>query len=353
MWVYARRFFPVIAFFVGFAADALTIGRRVTDLDFIRFGGYLAGSAVIAFWLAWRHRQAKLPPPPAETWRGQVARLVWQAPYLLMQFFFGGVFSALFILYFKSSGHLGTWLSAAVLGGLLIGNEFAGDRYGRRFTLTWALFGLNAILLANFVLPHLAGSLDPLWFYASTFAGAALTHLLYLLSPGRPGRIAPAWAIALTILAAWNLGMIAPVPLVNRDMAVGQDFVQTPEHFTLVVEEAPWWQSWLGQSSVVHIEPGARLYGVSAVFAPLGLTAELEHRWEIRENGNWRVVYRNRFHSSGGRERGFRGYSWVLDPKPGRWRFIVGTQDGRTIGLLNLNIRHGDPRTEPRVERVF
>ena len=73
MWVYARRFFPVIAFFVGFAADALTIGRRVTDLDFIRFGGYLAGSAVIAFWLAWRHRQAKLPPPPAETWRGQVA----------------------------------------------------------------------------------------------------------------------------------------------------------------------------------------------------------------------------------------------------------------------------------------
>jgi len=28
-----------------------------------------------------------------------------------------------------------------------------GDRYGRRFTLTWSLFALNAILLLNFVLP--------------------------------------------------------------------------------------------------------------------------------------------------------------------------------------------------------
>ncbi len=348
-----RRFYPVAAFFAGFVADALTIGQRVTVLDFWRLGGYLFGAAIFALWLAWRHLQEKTPPPPADRLPGKIARLIWQAPYLLIQFFYGGVFSALFILYFRSSGHLGSWLTAAVLGGLLVANEFAGDRYGRRFTLTWSLFALNAILLLNFVLPHLAGSLDPLWFYASTMTGVVLAHGLRLMAPGRPGRILPAWGIAVTLLLAWNLGMIAPVPLVKRDMAVGHDFERAGDRFLLRVEQASPWQFWRDQSSVVHVAEGGRLYGVSAVYAPLRVAADLEHRWEVRKNGGWRLVYRDRFRSTGGRERGFRGYSWVLNPKPGDWRFIVGTQDGRTIGLLQVRVERGDPGMELREEREF
>lgn len=348
-----RRFYPVAAFFVGFVADALTLGQRVTVAQFWRLGGYLLGAALFALWLAWRDFREKEPPPPAPGVPGHAARLVWQAPYLLIQFFFGGIFSALFILYFKSAGHLGSWLTAAVLGALLVANEFAGDRYGRRFTLTWALLALNAILLFNFVLPYVAGSLDRRWFYASTVAGAALAHVVRWIAPGRPGRIAPAWGVAVTLLAAWNLGMIAPVPLVKRDIAVGHDFGQTGGRFVLQVEQAPWWQVWRDQSAIAHVEEGGRLYGVSAVFAPRGMAADLEHRWEVREEGGWRLFYRNRFHSTGGRERGYRGYSWVLNPKPGDWRFVVGTQDGRTIGVVNVRVERGDPRLELRAEREF
>ena len=350
---FLRRFYPLVAFFCGFIADALTLGQRVRVADFWRLGSFLAGAAVFALWLAWRESREKEPPLPARDLRGHVARLVWQAPYLLMQFFFGGIFSALFILYFKSSGHLGSWLTAAFLGGLLVANEFAGDRYGRRFTLTWSLFALNAILLLNFVLPHLAGSLDPRWFYASTLTGAMLAHGLWLIAPGRPGRIRPAWGIAMTLLVVWNLGMIAPVPLVKRSMAVGHDFVQTADRFILRVEQPPWWQFWRDQSTTVQVEEGARLYGVTAVFAPLGMTAELEHCWAVRENGGWRPVYCNRFRSAGGRERGFRGYSWVLNPKPGEWRFTVATQDGRTIGVLQVLVKRGTPAAETLVEREF
>lgn len=348
-----RRFYPVAAFFGGFIFDALTLGQRVKPSDFWQLGGYLLGAALFASWLAWRDLHEKEPPLPANDLNGHAARLVWQAPYLLVQFFYGGIFSALFILYFKSSGHLGAWLSAAALGTLLVANEFAGNRYGRRFTLTWSLFALNAILLLNFVLPHVLGSLAPVWFYASTVAGAALAHLLRWLAPGRPGRIGPAWGIAVALLVAWNLGMIAPVPLVNRDMAVGHDFVQSSGRFALLVEPAPWWQFWRSQSTVVHVPEGGRLYGVSAVFAPQGVVADLEHRWEVREDGDWRLVYRNRFHSNGGRERGFRGYSWVLSPRPGDWRFVVATQDGRTIGVLNVGVARGDPREQAREEREF
>ena len=338
-----RRLYPLVAFLGGFAWDALTIGQRVGVVDFWRLGAFLAGAALLTLWLARREALGLTPPATSASLRVRLAWLLWQAPYLLLQFFFGGIFSALFILYFKSSGHLGTWLTAAFLAALLVGNEFAGNRYGRRFTLTWTLLALNAILLFNFALPHALGSLDPLWFYASTVAGVVLTHILRWLAPQRPGRIGPAWGLGVLLMLAFSLDMIAPVPLVKRQLVVGQDFVLDSGHYAVQVERAAWWEWWRDQAGIVHLPEGGRLYGLSAVFAPLGVTADLEHRWEIREPDGWRLVYRRPFTTTGGRDRGFRGYSWVLNPPPGDWRFVVGTQDGRTIDILRLRVERGAP----------
>ena len=85
----------------------------------------------------------------------------------------------------------------------------------------------------------------------------------------------------------------------------------------------------------------------------MGVMAALEHRWEFHESDGWRQVYRNRFHSTGGRERGFRGYSWVLNPRPGEWRFIVATQDGRTIGIFPVRVERGSPVPEELRVREF
>jgi hypothetical protein len=348
-----QRFYPLAAFLGGFIMDALTIGRRVDSTVFWRLGAFLLAAALLALWLAKRHEMQTVAPAPGHDLRGKWRRVIWLAPYLLLQFFYGGIFSALFILYFKSAGHLGTWLTAGILGILLVGNEFAGDRYGRRFTLTWALFALNAILLGNFVLPHLAGSLDPRWFYLSTGAGVLITHILHRLAPGRPGYIWPAWGIGGAMLLAWMLGMIAPVPLVKRDLAVGREFVREANRYALQVETSPPWMFWRSQAATVHVAEGEKLYGVSAVFAPRGVTADLEHRWEIRNNGTWQPVTAIRFQTAGGRERGFRGYSWVADPRPGEWRLTVATQDGRTIGTLTVVVERGLPTPDQVALREF
>lgn len=345
-----KRFYPVLAFFGGFLWDALTLGRRVKPWDFWQLGAYLLAAALLILWLARRDYRAEPEPRAVAGLRGRLRSLAWQLPYPALQFLFGGVFSALFIFYFKSAGHLGTALTAIALGALLIGNEFMGKRYGRKFTLTWGLFGLNAILLMNFALPHAAGSLDPAWFYISTGCGLLLTHALYRLAPGSPGRILPAWGIAAALLLAWRLDMIAPVPLVKRDLVVGQQFVQQDGRYALQVEKAPFWQFWKDLAGIVHVPAGGRLYGVSAVFAPLGVSSQLEHRWEFREaSGDWRAAARIRFQASGGRERGFRGYSWLNNPAPGDWRLVVATQDGRTIGVMPLRVEAGEAdRVEER-----
>lgn len=353
---FLRRLYPPAAFLGGFVWDALTIGQRIRVIDFWRLGAFLLGAALLALWLARRAaRGVSAPAAPAggASLGSRLHSLAWQAPYLLLQFFFGGIFSALFILYLKSSGHLGAWLMAAFLAALLVGNEFVGERYGRRFTLTWALFGLNAILLFNFALPHALGSLDALWFYASTAGGVVLTHTLRWLAPGRPGRIGPAWGVAGALTLAFHFDMVAPVPLVKRQLAVGQDFVQEVGRYAVQVEPAQWWEWWREQAATVHVPEGGRLYGLSAVFAPLGVTAGLEHRWELHEADGWRLVYRRPFQTTGGRDRGFRGYSWVLNPPPGDWRFVVATQDGRTIDVLRLRVERGMPARDALRLREF
>lgn len=245
-----------MAFLGGFVWDVLTIGQKVRSIDFIQLGVLLSGAALLALWMARREDKKLLPPTGGDDFRSRLARVLWQAPYLVLQFCFGGVFSALFIFYFKSTGHFASWITTVFLGILLVGNEFAGQRYGRRFTLTWSLFALNAMLLLNFALPHWAGSLNSLWFYVSTAAGLTLTLGLQRLAPGRPGSTRPAWFLALLLLLAWTMGMIPPVPLVKRDLAVGQGFVQEGNRYVLQIEETSKWLFWRQRASTVHVPEG-------------------------------------------------------------------------------------------------
>lgn len=73
-----------------------------------------------------------------------------------MQFIFGNLLSALFILYFKSTGIWLAWLLIFLLGFMLVANEYLEDEY-KQFTLSWALFGFVIYLLFNFCLPFMVG----------------------------------------------------------------------------------------------------------------------------------------------------------------------------------------------------
>lgn len=339
-----RRALPALAFFAGFLWDALTLGRTVTPMDLGILTAYLAGAAGILWFLGRRQalaaaaEQAAVPPetPPASS----LELPWWQAsgPYLLLQFLFGGLFSALFIFYFKSSSHVLAYVWALALGGLLVANEFLEDRY-RRFTLTWAIFGLCAMLLLNFVVPHIVGSVAGFWFFFSTLLGAGLAHWLHLKTPGRPGRTGPVWAIAAGLFLAYALDVIPPVPLVKRDLAVGHNLVRAEGLYRLQLEKTPWWVFWRRVESDIRLAPGERLYCVSAVFAPRGLDTRLYHRWEhYEERRGWVTYSRIGFGLSGGREGGYRGYTWKQNLAPGDWRVAVETENERTLAVHRFAI---------------
>lgn len=344
-----RQALPALAFFGGFLWDALTLGRAVGPLDLAILAGYLAAAAGILWYLGRRAALAgnAIAPPPAEVSGGaQPPALVppeapwWResGPYLLLQFFFGGLFSALFIFYFKSSSHLPALLWALGLGALLVANEFLEDRY-RRFTLTWALFGLCAMLLLNFVVPHLVGSIAGFWFLLSTLAGAGLAHWLRAKTPGRPGRIKPMWMVAAGLLLAYALHILPPVPLVKKDIQVGHALGKAAGKYWLQREQAPWWVFWRRYTGELHLAPGEPIYCVSAVFAPTGLNARLYHRWQHYDAARgWTTHSRIGFTLAGGRAGGYRGYTYKRNLAHGEWKVAVETEDGRTVAIHHFQV---------------
>jgi hypothetical protein len=349
-----RRALPAVAFFGGFLWDAITIGRKVGSADLWMLAGYLAVAAGILWFLGRREMlTASLTVAESnldsttETATETKAKPWWResGPYLLLQFCFGGLFSALFIFYFKSSGHFLAILWALGLGVLLVANEFLEDRY-RRFTLTWALFGLCAMLLLNFVIPHLVGSIAAFWFFLSTLAGAGLAHLLRLKTPGQPGRIKPMWGIAAGLMLAYLVGAIPPVPLVKRDIAVGHALAKVAGEYRLQQEKTPWWIFWRKTESEIHLLPGERLYCVAAIFAPTGLNTRLVHHWQhYDEKTGWQTRSRIAFALTGGRQGGYRGYSFKQNLTAGEWRVAVETEDGRTVAVHRFEL--SDAPREP------
>ncbi|PIV89341.1 MAG: DUF2914 domain-containing protein [Hydrogenophilales bacterium CG17_big_fil_post_rev_8_21_14_2_50_63_12] len=290
------------------------------------------GGAGILWFLGRREALMTIQPTPDA---GAEAPPWWRVsgPYLALQFCFGGLFSALFIFYFKSSSHFLAILWALGLGVILVANEFLEDRY-RRFALTWALFGLCAMLLLNFVVPHVVGNISAIWFYLSTLAGAGLAHLLHLKTPGQPGRIKPVWGIAAGLILAYLVDAIPPVPLVNQDIAVGHALVKANGEYRLQQEKAPWWIFWRKTENEIHLASSEPLFCVAAIFAPTGLDTRLYHHWRYySEKQGWETRSRIGFNLSGGRQGGYRGYSFKRNLAPGKWSVAVETEDGRTVAI--------------------
>jgi hypothetical protein len=350
-----KKYLPALAFFAGFIWDAVTIGRGVNASDLWLLSGYLIATIPIIIWLV--KRADLLQNNAAETTLANSIPLEdahWKTrlPYMLLQFLFGSLFCALFILYFKSSSHLTAIGWSLGLGVLLVANEFLETAY-RRFTLIWTLFGFCSILLLNFVLPYVIGSVHWVWFFISIILAVIITQSLKLKISSHLGNIYPTYVVAVLIASVYVLDVIPPVPLVKKDIEVGTKLVKVSGEYVLQQDKAPPWVFWRNTLDTVHINPGDKVYCLSAVFAPAGLEAKLYHRWQFYdENKGWLTMSRIGFALAGGRNNGFRGYTFKQNVAYGQWRVIVETENERTIAVYKFVLKSNDDNQQKVLKAI-
>jgi hypothetical protein len=192
--------------------------------------------------------------------------------------------------------------------------------------MTAAFFAFNLFALVNVMLPILWSVSNTL----TTRVGAILAFVGFLTlgypaSQSRALRIGAVAAIGLSMLILVEAGrpLLPPAPLRLASAEFGRDFEK--ESLQIV-------------SPLEQVEPASslRVYGLTAIKAPLGLREKLQHRW--RQDG--KLVCASPFHDIvGGREEGFRLWTSCVFPSvpPGAiLRVDLETEGGQLIGRAVL-----------------
>ena len=270
---------------------------------------------------------------------------------LVMQFLFGGLFSVVFVYYFRSSSLAVSWPLTILLALFLAGNEIWKKRLEKLEFQIGVLFILF-LFFSIFSVPLLFGTIGTAIFLFSVgFSIVMMGILLAMLASVAWGELKEnALKLffmlsfsALVVVGFYAVDILPPIPLVTRTDGVyhslsrdtSGEYVASSEKLSVKQKYFPYLYP-----AVYHRTPDEPVYFYSAVYAPTVLHAPIVHLWQYRDmdSRSWVTSSRIEFPINGGREEGYRGYSVKQNTTAGLWRVLVQTEDGRTLSRRTFTI---------------
>jgi hypothetical protein len=112
---------------------------------------------------------------------------------------------------------------------------------------------------------------------------------------------------------------------------------KTGDRFELSFEKQ-WYQAWKRSDNTFPADEP--IYCFTAVFAPVDLNTTIYHHWYFRTSNGKPFTHADRIpiKINGGREGGYRAYTFKQRLDPGDWRVDVETEDGRIIGRVSVRV---------------
>lgn len=342
-----RRHASSVAFALGFVWDSLTLTRVDMLYDNIVLTVYITVATVgIIFFHA--VSSGKLIAWPVE-------RIAPWLP-LIIQFAFGGLFSGYIIYYSQSGTLIGSWPFILFLLTLFIGNEVLKKRY-QTLVFQFAILFIALFSYSIFFIPVLVRSIGTLVFLSSGLVSLVLTAgVVAAVHKLAPSRIEEAKKpLLLSIIGlyvffnlAYFLNIIPPIPLALKDLGIYHHVEKISSGYAVSYERPLWYRFFDETSRTFHMSPGESVYALSAVFAPTRLNTIILHRWSYYDEASngWVVASEIPFPISGGRDGGYRGYSFKRKIFEGKWRLEVITQRGQLLGRRTFSIETGGLMTD-------
>jgi len=275
-------------------------------------------------------------------------RLRWAAA-LGAQFGLGGLFSALSIFFVRSASWGSSALFVFIIVALLVANEFFREHYRNPVPL-FTMWSIATSALALLVIPTVVGAVSQTTTIAALGSAAALGLsvgwvIARLRSSATGGMGVIAVGVPFVLFGLYAANLIPPVPLVAKEVGIYHHLWRDEAGYHLVRYDQGWrnWV-WRETSDELVSVADAPVYCFSAVFAPEGVRTTIYHHWQKQEDasGAWITHSRLAIPLTGGREGGYRGYSWVRQLDPGVWRCRVEDERGRSLGSAEVTVRE-DP----------
>ncbi len=335
-----EQYIGLLSFVAGFAWDSLTLTRidRLGDNLIILFYILLLGFLIILTNLI---DDEIITHPLLKKYRS------WYPS--IMQFFFGGLFSAYVVFYFRSAALTRNWLFLLLLIVLLIANEFVRDRLSD-MKLQFSLYYLTIFSFSIFALPMLLKKMGLWVFLLSGFLSLLFIGIiLYIVHrPGWPQSGKSFRQLSLIIIAIYIvlnlfyiLNWIPPVPLSMKAGGVYHSVRKEGDTYRLKFERAHWYAFWKDSDNPFHYQAGDTVFCFVSVFAPTKLEERIYHHWQYYDTrrNKWLTSDRLSYRISGGRDGGYRGFTYKTHIQPGQWRIDVENDSGQLLGRIDFQLQ--------------
>ncbi len=317
-----KSYIPAVCFLGGFSWDNLTLRRIDNTLDMVMFGGYLLLCGVAIFLMG----------------RGIKFKFSQYLP-MAVQFFFGGLFSSFVVYYFKSASSLPTLLFMFLLLVLLIGNEFIEKKLNN-VTLASMLWGFATFMYLNATLPVILRAMNGWVFILSLATSFSLYLALRYVTANPTMRLGSMGAVYGMIFIFYFLNIIPPVPLAKKQMGIYRTISRNENFFSCAISRPPWFQPFRKSEKRFDWAQGDTVFCFTSIFAPTNLTKKVFHHWYYQDPQKNKFILTDRvgYRLIGGREDGYRGYTYKSHMKPGKWKVALKTDDNKTLGIVSFRV---------------
>lgn len=335
-----EKYFLVVFFIGGFIFDSLTLGRidRTYDLTVLCSHMTLLTITLYLYNLVDDGR-----------WENTIIERFQMYFPLAIQFFFGGLSSA-FVIFFSRSVSLTKTISFfIILVALLFANELLKKRISNKYFQFSVYFFVNFTFL-TFMVPVFIKEMNTTIFIFSGLASLVFTILfitfIYRSSPSTRSEISIAklLRIILIIYASINVfyftNLIPPVPLALKSGMVAHKVEKKNNNYLVTYEQDEWYIFWRDHRIKFIHEPGERVFIFTSIFAPTQIKKAIYHRWKWynESTSNWEVSDKISYEIAGGRDEGFRGYTFKDNVKPGLWKVDLITEEGLILGVIDFDV---------------
>lgn len=331
-----------IFFFVGFFIDMFIL----PDIDhpLTRYVGF-SYLGIIAFLIIVREFIVSLNRAS----KGE--QQAYSLSTLGISFFSGSALSFVCIYAIRSAALSVSWPLFLILFICVMANEFVST-HTYRFTLDVGILLLATLFYSIFNVPVLMKVQNDTTFTISVMI-AIVVSLAYVFILSRmsesandesPRLYALAIGIPMFIGMLYFLNVLPAVPLSLKKDGIYHDVFRNDRgEFIARKEESV---SFLKRFNkpIYHIgEQDNGVYFFSAVDAPKELSAPISHVWEYYDENTKRWISSAviSFTLEGGRDSGYRAYSYKENVTEGLWRVTVKVDEKRIVGRLQFWVKKG------------
>lgn len=351
-----QKYAPVIFFIGGFIWDSLTLGRidRLYDRTILSTYMVLLSLSIYMFNVA-----------DDGKWRDTFFEKYEEYLPLAIQFFLGALCSAFVIYFFRSVSISKTLSFFVILVILLFGNELLKQRISNKYLQFSAYFFVN-FTFCTFFIPVLIKQMSTFIFIISGLVSLGTTMgliiYIYAVSPSTRKEIHEGKTLGLVagiyllINTFYYFNLIPPVPLALETGIVAHSVEKANGNYVVTYQQAEWYKIWRENSYTYSQNPGTNVFVYTSIFAPTDLQKEVSHRWKWKnpETEEWQIADNISYEITGGRDQGYRGFTYKSNVKEGLWEVDVITKEGLVLGIINFEIEIDSTRQDERlVTRIF